>query len=204
MRTLRLSLAGTFMLALLGGLSVAVVAQADDDEVVQPPTEFTGRFVCCDDFQQGTTKPVLLGPAGEGDLIHREVRGAMMRSTGDEMSDPRFNGTYSMYMAGDEYVYEGARTFDHPVLITGLVRIENKEGAWQGSGPDAYVPDGPEVTWGMMVLTGEGAYEGLTAALWSRLVDDQCFPGDPDNPCVHDIRGLVFEGEMPPVPSVAE
>jgi hypothetical protein len=198
-----MSLAGSVILALLGGLGVAVVAQGDADAALEPPTQFSGRFVCCDDFQQGPIRPVLLGSTGEGDLIRREVRG-MMRSTGDEMSDPRFNGTYSIHMAGDEYVYEGVDTSDHPMLITGLLRIENDEGAWQGSAPDAYLPDGPEVTWGMMVLTGEGAYEGLTVAFWSRLVDDQCFPGDPDNPCVHDVRGLVFEGEMPPVPSRAE
>ena len=40
-----------------------------------------------------------------------------------------------------------------------------------------------------MVLAGEGAYHGLTAVLMSRYSED---------PCGWDIRGMVFEGVIPP------
>ena len=57
-------------------------------------------------------------------------------------------------------------------------------------------------TWGLVVLEGEGAYAGLTALQWANVVDDTCSCGSPDNLCAWDIRGLIFEGQMPPTPSV--
>jgi len=204
MHALRTVVATTVVLISAGGLAGSVVAQEDADGIVRPPTEFSGRVVCCDDYHEGTMKIVPLGRYEEGSLIRDELRGGLMRTDVDGMSDPRFDGTWSMYMAGDRYVDRGADTSDHPMLITGLLRIDNDEGTWQGSAPDGNMPDGPEVTWGMAMLTGEGAYEGLTTAFWSRLLDDQCFPGHPDTRCVHDVRGLVFEGEMPPLPEPVE
>jgi len=205
MRTLRVSLVGTVILVLLGSLSVVVFAQAEGNEAIQPPAEFSGRLSCpiATDWQQGAVTNVLLGPMGEGNLFRRETRGGFFRPVVEEMSDSRFAGTWTAYLDTDEYVYPGDME-DHPVLMTGLQRIEDDEGAWQGSAPDAMVPDAPLTTWGLLALTGEGAYEGLTALQWTNLVDDTCSCGNPDNLCEWDIRGLVFEGEMPPVPAVPE
>jgi len=204
MRTLRMALVGLVIPGLFVGLSMAVAAQEDEDRAVQSPTEFSGRLSCSDDWQEGTTSNVVLGPMGDGVLVRRETRGGFFRPVVDEMSDPRFEGTWSAYLDTDEYVYPGDAQ-DHPVLMAGMQRIENEEGAWQGSAPDAYVPDGPTTTWGVMTLTGERAYEGLTAVQWTNVVDDVCSCVDLSaDPCAWDIRGLVFEGEMPPVPSVTE
>ena len=206
MRTARLSLVAAVTLALLGGLTVAVVAQAEGDEVIQAPTEFSGRLSCpvATDWQDGTVTNVVLGPMGEGNLVRREGRGGFFRPVVEEMSDSRLAGTWTAYLNTDEYIYPGVDMEGHPVLITGLQRIEDDEGAWQGSSPDAMVPAAPVTTWGLLTLIGEGAYEGLTALQWTNLVDDTCSCGDPDNLCQWDIRGLVFEGEMPPVPAVPE
>lgn len=204
MRTLRMTLVGAITLALLSGPSVAVVAQAEGDEAVQPPTEFSGRLSCpiATDWQQGSVTDVVLGPMGEGNLVRREARGGFFRPVVEEMSDSRLAGTWTAYLDTDEYIYPGVDVEDHPVLMTGMQRIEDDEGAWQGSAPDAIVPDAPLTTWGLVSLTGEGAYEGLTALQWANLVDDTCSCGNPDNLCEWDIRGLVFEGEMPPVPGL--
>ena len=42
-------------------------------------------------------------------------------------------------------------------------------------------------------MRGEGAYEGLTALMGIRLTEDPCGMG---------IRGVVFDGEMPPFPEL--
>jgi hypothetical protein len=214
MRTLRLSpvwtvilvmLVAAIILALAGIFVISVVAQADDDRPVQSPTEFNGRLSCSDDWQEGTISDIVLGPMGEGDLVRREIRGGFFRPKVDEMSDPRFAGKYTAYLDSDEYIYPGVDLEEHPVLMTGVLRIEDDEGAWQGFAPDAYVPDAPLTTWGLLTLTGEGAYEGLSAVQWMNLVDDACSCVDPSaDPCAWDVQGLVFEGEMPPVPTVNE
>ena len=53
-----------------------------------------------------------------------------------------------------------------------------------------------------IALTGEGADAGLTALQWTNLVDDSCACWEPDNQCEWEIRGFVFEGELPPYPEV--
>jgi len=192
MRPLRLSLVGTVMLALLGGLSVAVVAQ---DEAVQPAVEFSGRFVCTVDDQQGAMEAIFLGRFDEGSLIRREVRGSVMRTTVDEMSDPRLKGDWSTYVNTDEYIWVGTDSEPSPGLGTVVVRMENEEGAWQGSGSEPYLPGVPVPEWGMLVLVGEDAYEGLTAVMANHFVDE---------PCGWELRGYIVEGEMPPMPEPLE
>ena len=69
-----------------------------------------------------------------------------------------------------------------------VARIENDEGAWHGSTSRLTMPGGV-VENSVIVLTGEGAYEGLTAVLYS-------FEGG----CFFDYRGIVTEIPDPPVP----
>jgi hypothetical protein len=205
MRTLRLSVTVAVILMLVGSLSMTVLAQSDNGESMRVPTEFSGRLSCpvAEDWQQATVTDVVLGPMGEGNLVRREARGGFFHPVVDEMSDDRLGGTWTAYLDSDEYIHPGVDMQEHPMLMTGMQRIENEQGAWQGSAPDAIVPDAPLSTWGLLALTGEGAYAGLTALQWTNLVDDTCSCGNPDNLCEWDIRGLVFEGEMPPVPPAA-
>ncbi len=204
MRTFRISLTGMVVLALVGVLSVTTVARSDDAEAMEPPAEFSGRISCpvATDWHQATVTDVVLGPLSDGDLIRREARGGFFGPVVDEMSDPRLEGVWSVYLDLDEYLYPGVDRQEHVVLMTGLQRIENSAGAWQGSAPSAFVPDAPLTRWELVVLVGEGAYEGLTALQWTNVVDDTCSCGDAENLCAWDIRGLVFEGQMPPIPSV--
>jgi len=195
MRTLRLSFAGMAILALVGSLPVAVLAQSDGNVDVQPPMQFSGTLTCSDDHQPGLTKPVRLGPYGDGSLIRRETRGSVMRPIVEEMSDPRLDGTYTLYGNTDEYTYPGMEDGGYPLLATVLVRIENDAGAWQGSGAEPYLPDIPQPEWAIAVLTGEGAYEGFTAVMGNTYVDE---------PCGWEVQGLIFQGEMPPVPSPSD
>jgi hypothetical protein len=71
-------------------------------------------------------------------------------------------------------------------------RIESAVGAWAGSRVGITLPDGTEEV-SPAVLTGEGAYEGLSAVM---------FPID--GPCFFDFRGLVIEIPDPPVPYTGE
>ena len=86
--------------------------------------------------------------------------GASMWEQPATLSDPRLEGTY--YYSGAWKGYIGGRAH------TATLRMENDEGAWQGSLVSANLPDGSWTT-GSAVLVGEGAYEGLVA-IWEHRV----------------------------------
>jgi hypothetical protein len=74
-------------------------------------------------------------------------------------------------------------------------RIENDDGVWQGSLLILGFPDGEEAT-GPTVMTGEGAYEGLSAVVMI---------GFREAPCPN-TRGYIIEGGVPapPVPRTGQ
>lgn len=109
-------------------------------------------------------------------------------------SDPRMDGT--LEYCGSEHVYGDDRDAD-TVIWTETYRITNQEGAWQGSSLGAAWEDPGseriEAGGDPLLMVGEGAYDGLYAALtfvdaWS------------------DIRGVIFDGAPPAdaVPPSAE
>ena len=203
MRTLRLSLAGTVMVALLGGFDGAVLAQ-EDAPTVEPPTDFSGTLDCPVHSEMGKSKHVVVGPLDYDNLVRREWRGGYFVFEVEEMSDPRLDGTLTAYLDRDEYIYPSVDWRSPPALMSATMRIENEDGAWQGSAPDAYMPGGPLSTWGLVPLAGEGAYEGLTAVWWTNIEDAECSCENPENPCVYDVSGAVFHGEMPALPSAEQ
>lgn len=95
-------------------------------------------------------------------------------------SDPRLEG---------EYYYSETYSGDSGATSATL-RIENDEGAWQGSMVYANLSDGTGTT-GAAVLVGEEAYEGLSAIREERFL----FPD-----CAADVSGLLIEGEPPAAP----
>jgi hypothetical protein len=105
--------------------------------------------------------------------------GASMWQQPATMSDPRLEGTY--------YYSAAERGGSHSATL----RMENEEGAWQGSMVTAKLSDGSWTT-GSAVLVGEGAYEGLVA-IWEH---GYLFP----EACAADVRGLIVEGDVPPAP----
>ena len=73
---------------------------------------------------------------------------------------------------------------------TGTWRIENRDGAWQGSFTNIKYPDSTTIV--STALVGEGAYDGLTA-LWE---STNHRPLD----CAWAVRGLILEGDVPAAP----
>jgi hypothetical protein len=104
------------------------------------------------------------------------------------MGDPRFEGRYSISYDTDSYVAPGLTAQD--VVGAGTWRIENDDGAWQGSYHIMDPLDGEDVTV-TVALAGEGAYEGLTAIVESAFDSVAC---------VWQWRGLVVDGDLPPYP----
>ena len=140
MRTLRLSLAGTVTLALLGGLSGAVVAQMDADGdavyttfVTMEPASFDSGSVNC----------------GESRCSLRD--GVAVHTT--EWSDPRVSGTWTIAFNADQDPATGQG------LQWGTARIENDGGTWEGpfTGME-YEPYVMNAGW----MTGDDDYAGYT------------------------------------------
>ena len=137
--------------------------------------------------------------AGTFEIVNevQQVRGYQCQAGWIGTTDPRFTGTYTSvanidtYRGADIAPPEGAFN-----VWTVVRRVENDEGAWQGAATTAawvndsdawFVADPPAV----VVFTGEGEYEGLTAIV---TIQERIVPSG--------VRGYIFEGSPPPVPSL--
>lgn len=158
--------------------SVAGTARGDA-AITSPPVEFTGRIICGPPVRTGVDER----PA-DGGAVHVRSRGWAWQPTAT-MSDPRLEGDYYISEDTDEY-----RSPAGTSVGSGTWRIENEEGAWQGSYTNIFYPD--STTTVSTALVGERAYEGLTA-LW-----ESTFHGPSE--CSWDVRGLIFEGDAPAAP----
>ena len=138
MRTLWLSLAGTVIVALLGGLSVVVVAQ----DAVEPAVWVTGTDVDCS---------VEVGPEVSDDGEVHSYRGMGLLCTA-EMSDPRMSGVATK-------VYNEDCFSEWPCFYWGTHEIVGPDGTWVGAHAGTHDPEQRVV--GYVVYTGTGAYEGL-------------------------------------------
>lgn len=169
-RLLRLSLAGTAILALLGGMSGGMMAQSDEATTA---TYVTGGEVS----------------TGQADGLYREKE--------MEWSDPRLPSRMLYDFIIDDHL---ASHPDGPAMagqMTRSYRLDGPEGAWTGTGRVlgwGVLPtsaDEHEETWiEMVTLSGEGAYEGLSATL-VRII----YEGD-----TRPYEGFIFEGGPPPIP----
>jgi hypothetical protein len=175
MRTLRLSLAGAVILALLGGLSVAVVAQADEEQA-PTATYVTGGEV------SGSTS---------GPYVAKEM----------DWSDPRLPSRMREDFNIDEHVAIHPDGLAMAGQMARTYRLDGPEGAWAGTGrvlgwmTQPISEDEHSETWvELLTLTGEGAYEGLSATL-VRVI----YEGD-----ISPYEGFIFEGGLPPMPDPVE
>jgi len=162
--------------------SIAVVpsvATSPQGTAAEPPVAFTGRIVCGDTMRTGVDESTT-----DGGPVRVRTRGWAWQPTAT-MSDPRLEGEYYISYDSDDY--------ESPTVTsvgTGTWRIENGEGAWQGSFTNIKYPDSTTIV--STALVGEGAYEGLTAVWEStnhRPVE-----------CAWAIRGLILEGDVPAAP----
>jgi hypothetical protein len=181
MRTLRLSLAGTVILALLGGLSGAVVAQGDEEP--GPVTPFTGvRLSTTTDTSEEEWSV-------EGDIGHARV--FKVHET-VEWSDPRLPTDMLSVVNFDMYNIGEMRE----VASSGTTLLEGPDGYWTGA--NTAFCDEIGDCYGMNVLTGHGDYEGLFATVRASSLYDPNYESDVL------FEGLIFEGEMPPMPDPIE
>jgi hypothetical protein len=182
MRTLKLSPVGTVIFALLGGLTGAVVAQTGPAEEDSPVTAVSGTFVSqvTDTSEQEWTE--------EGGIAHARYYKFLETI---EWSDPRLPSNNHVVLNFD--MYDGELR-EMPYAGTDL--LVGEDGYWTGTFTGFC--DQQAHCYGMDMLTGHGAYEGLFATL-------RAFPPE-DAANARETRweGLIYEGEMPPMPDYPE
>ena len=152
------------------------------------PGEFTVCVPHNSPLRTGTDEQVVV-PHPDGDMTIERQRGYTWTGT-HSATDPRFSGTH--YYSWDADSYTLASGDEGPLVYGEGLRIENADGAWQGKGTGATLPDGT-MAHGPLLLTGEGTYEGLTAFLVGM-----------EGSCFINWRGIVMEIPEPPVPATSE
>ena len=178
MRGTKSSLSVILATGLLGGSAVGAAAQ-DPEAGTSEPTIFSLRLVPSSQVRdtEVTTE----------DGVYKEM-GTCFAPIVYNASDPRLAG--DLTVCGD--LHRFGATDGAPTVGSGTFRLVNDEGAWQGSDAWAGWTDpesGEEVEFGsgVIVLTGEGAYDGLYAVMtlsdWS------------------DVQGFIFEGAPPAEPA---
>lgn len=170
------------------GMSPKPSETGSGDSVVVVPGEFTACLPQNSPLRSGTDEQIVVSHP-DGDMTIERRRGFTWAGT-ITATDPRFSGTHYYSWDGDGYTL--ASGGEGPSAFAEGHRIENAEGAWQGAATGATLPGGTTAA-SPVVLTGEGAYEGLTAVLFG--IEDSCFIG---------FRGIVMEFPDPPVPSTTE
>jgi hypothetical protein len=159
--------------------------EAMDESTVAAPVAVTDRILCGPEVQHGTSERIVV-PLADGDMTIDRARGFVWQQSTSSMSDPRLDGTVHQSEDLDSYTLPGGEA--GPSFGISTKRIENDEGAWQGSAVVLELPDG---TWdaSLYVMVGEGAYEGLTAIYSVDIFD-----------CGENIQGYIIEGDIPAVP----
>jgi len=171
------------VIGVVAGSAVGVTAQ--EEATPQRPTEFTGHIECGPELRYGTDERQTLG-LGDEQVIRVTSRGWAWQPAATTMSDPRLEGTYQLGFDADMV---GPAGTSGPSVGSGTWRIENDEGAWQGSFPVIQFAD--HTTTVTTPLVGEGAYEALTA-IWESRHDASA--------CSWAVRGLIIEGDLPAAP----
>ena len=120
-------------------------------------------------------------------------RGGVWQATSEGMSDPRLDGTLTS--AANMNVYPPTSADGPPVFaFNEVIRIENELGAWQalphvGFFSPGFSADDSMADW-TIVLTGEGAYGGLSAIAYLDTQDGWI-----------DVHGVILPTSQPPQPA---
>ena len=107
-------------------------------------------------------------------------------------TDERFHGDASMTVWDMHFPLSKAGASQGPRVMVVSWLIRTDDGAWRGPAISMKDSEGDWST-STMSLTGEGAYEGYTAVVENDYTED----------CSWELRGLVFEGELPHHPPAA-
>ncbi len=169
------------------GDSVAATAPPAADPAPEPPVEFTVCAGVSDTGgQEGTGEQAVI-PDSSGDITLDRQRDFAVPLTVGDIADPRLEGTWDIAVNTD--TYGGPQGPATPEVLLFTLRIENDEGAWQGSG--TRLMNNPGGTFSHWTMLGEGAYEGLMIAA---TVDWDGCPG------FGDVTGYILNAvpEAPP------
>jgi hypothetical protein len=105
----------------------------------------------------------------------------------EDVSDPRLAGTWRTVINRDVYRDSVSDVW------TSAARIDNAEGSWLGHFTGYLDPD--DGRWYHQgILTGTGAYEGLTAIVFKTNTGAMSY----------DVHGMVFPGDLPEAPDLPE
>ena len=179
MRTLRLSLVGTAILALLGGVGSAVVAQDKaEDDGVPSAVHAIGALAMDELIEQGD---VQYTPDGV-----RHLRRLVATQT-EDWSDPRLSGISTLVYNEDEYPeFMGTKW--------GTSSLENDGGAWRGTYLGFQLPrdEGPDIPVYLSTMVGEGGYTGLSALCYTVYAEGPGWEGA-------EPECLIFPGPVPTI-----
>jgi hypothetical protein len=131
-----------------------------------------------------TVGPRFVPPGAEVEFFDWGYRNTMGLTYDIEADDPRAAGTVSIVFV-----------FDQPRggsmgRGTGIARLVNEGGTFEGPLHVVYYPDGSEFR--MALMEGHGGYEGLAYSMTNYISPT----GEEQS------QGLIWEGEPPPVPAV--
>ena len=160
---------------------------AATDVVPQPPAEFSGQVVCGPPIGVGGNGSETTVDIGDEGLVLTRYRGGTWRQTID-VTDPRLEGDIYQRWESDGYAVPDGET--GPTVAAMTWTIENDEGAWQGGQSELVLADGTRLQ-SLTTLTGEGAYEGMTALMGVVGLEGGC---------TAEIRGVIVEGVPAPEP----
>jgi hypothetical protein len=178
MRTFRRIATGVATLSLLATSVAPVSAQsAEPSTDATLPAAFTGRIVFGDQVRSGAVETL------DG---RTESRGGAWAPLIVTMSDARLDGDVTISFDDDAYTLPDGSMYG---LGSGTWRIENTDGAWQGSYNIVSTADYDSVV--TTTLAGEGAYAGMSA-VWEQTIGDSGW----------DVRGVIFP-TVPPDPPTA-
>jgi hypothetical protein len=175
MRTMRLSLAGTIILLLLGSASVVVAQESEDAGAITSPVVVTGTLECLGEMPADQAPEASAVPAGAVVNVHEW-----------QATDPRLSGEVEYTGRWAVYPEASEQTGLPEDQNQAIYEIVNEGGKWLCEAsrvPDPRVPSEEHT----LVFTGEGDYEGLTAYLhidWSQ--------------APFNFTGLILPGEAPP------
>ena len=182
MRRLRLSLAGTVALMLLGALSGVVIAQDEEALASDRPHPVSGTLQYAGTFAPGT-------------MVLEDGQG-LQRGYGSrdhiEMDDARLSG-YLWHVWNRDYIDVPPYLGVEGEVLTGTVELVNDDGSWVGTMRGYFSMD-PRTHYWHIALTGTDAHEGLSTLLYA---------AGPAGGLI-DVEGFVFPGVLPEYPDPVE
>ena len=189
---MRTAFATIIVVALMVASAVGVAGQ-DEDET---PTATYVRGVIVDAFGEPPESIAADGVDRLRLLDEREVEWSDARLPSRMVTRTLLDGRVGRHPDGEF----------SPTVMAVSYRLEGPDGAWTGTGrgfdlnpfPDPEAAEDRLMSTGMVVLSGEGDYAGLSAVLVQNVSWAELFEGR------FTFEGYVFEGEPPPFPEPIE